>query len=604
MIITLIVVGSIKLVVETYVDTKTDAVLAGIFDYVDMLLTVAFTLESVMKILRNGFFVSPTSYLSDSWSVLDFIIVVTSLIDLAVQSVDLPILKVLRLLRTLRPLRFISQNPNMKILVNGLLESLVAILNVLIVICMVWVMFAILGTNLFGKKMGYCEVEDDPNFNIYGVSQQNCTERYNGTWTNYQANFDDIGQGMVALFAVSTLEGWPDNMARALDANDPELGPEYNNNIMGGIYFVVFVLVSSIILMNLVVGVIAVQFKEEQRKEIQSKFYMVTEDQMRWLQVQELILSASPSFDIMIRPKGKVRIFFFKLIQSKAFELSIMGCIIGNIIVMAMNFDGMSDSYAEVIDGINLAFTVVFIVEMLLKLIALDFQYFTSSWNNFDFSIVMLSIVDIVLSNIGSSISFLKVGPQFARVLRVLRVSRLFKLMRAKQLQGINKIFKTLIFSLPSLLNVLVLMLLIYFIFAVLAVFLFKDYPVADKDNFQNAYFNFNTFHNAFLTLFVLSTGENWPSFMYQYGKSGLDKLVAQSFFLIFIFLTSIVMINVFQLVVMQQFDEFYFNSDNAVNSFDEMAENFRTTWNLFTIKTRGTRIKESRITEFFYFLE
>jgi uncharacterized membrane protein len=152
--------------------------------------------------------------------------------------------------------------------------------------------------------------------------------------------------------------------------------------------------------------------------------------------------------------------------------------------------------------------------------------------------------------------------------------------------------------------NVLVLLMLIYFIFAVLAVFIFKNYPVDDPENYQNEYYNFNTFHNAFLTLFVLSTGENWPGFMYQYGKSGLDKLVSQAFFIFFIFLTTIVMINVFQLVVMQQFDEFYFNSDNAVNSFDEMAENFRTTWNLFTIKTQGMKIKESRMTEFFYFLE
>lgn len=574
------------------------------FEYIDVGLTAAFTLECIMKILRNGFFVSPTSYLSESWSVLDFIIVTTSLIDLAVQSVNLPILKVLRLLRTLRPLRFISQNPNMKILVNGLLESLVAIMNVLIVICMVWVMFSILGTNLMRDNMGYCKVPDDPKFNIYGVGRTNCTKTYNGTWTNYQANFDDIGQGMVTLFAVSTLEGWPDNLGRALDSNDPEEGPIYNGNIIGGIYFIVFVLVSSIILMNLVVGVIAVQFKEEQRKEIQSKFYMVTEDQMRWLQVQELIQNAKPNFDVMIRPKGKVRIFIFKLIQSKPFELTIMACIISNIISMAMNYDGMSDSYSDMVDGINLAFTAVFIVELLLKLAALDFQYFTSSWNNFDFCIVMLSIVDLILSNIGNSISFLKVGPQFARVLRVLRVSRLFKLMKAKQLQGINKIFKTLIFSLPSLMNVLVLLMLIYFIFAVLAVFIFKNYPVDDPENYQNEYYNFNTFHNAFLTLFVLSTGENWPGFMYQYGKSGLDKLVSQAFFIFFIFLTTIVMINVFQLVVMQQFDEFYFNSDNAVNSFDEMAENFRTTWNLFTIKTQGMKIKESRMTEFFYFLE
>ena len=54
----------------------------------------------------------------------------------------------------------------------------------------------------------------------------------------------------------------------------------------------------------------------------------------------------------------------------------------------------------------------------------------------------------------------------------------------------------------------------------------------------------------------------------------------------------------------MQQFDEYYFNIDNPINSFDEMSETFRATWNLFTIKTRGSRIKQSRISEFFYYLE
>lgn len=283
----------------------------------------------------------------------------------------------------------------MKILVNALLESLVAILNVLIVISMVWVMFSILGTNLMRSKMAYCQVNDDPLFDYYNVSQDACTTTYNGTWTNVQSTFDDIAQGMVTLFIMSTMEGWPSNLGWAMDANDATEGPIYNNSVINGIYCLVFILVSSIILMNLVIGVIQVQFLEEQKKEIRSKYYMVTPDQMRWLQVQNLVKSATPNFDVMLRPKGKVRIFVFKLIQSKTFEIAIMCCIIGNIFSMAMNYDGMSDSYAEVVDGINLAFTSIFILEMILKLIALDFQYFTSSWNNFDFCIVWLSKLDI-----------------------------------------------------------------------------------------------------------------------------------------------------------------------------------------------------------------
>ena len=88
-----------------------------------------------------------------------------------------------------------------------------------------------------------------------------------------------------------------------------------------------------------------------------------------------------------------------------------MACIVLNIVVMAMVYDSMSDSFRGYISDINSAFTAIFFLEMVCKLIALDFQYFTNSWNNFDFSIVLLSIIDIAMDNAGNSIGFLKMGP-------------------------------------------------------------------------------------------------------------------------------------------------------------------------------------------------
>lgn len=152
--------------------------------------------------------------------------------------------------------------------------------------------------------------------------------------------------------------------------------------------------------------------------------------------------------------------------------------------------------------------------------------------------------------------------------------------------------------------NVLILLFLIYFIFAVLAVFLFDGVKINDPE-FQNELFSFENFHLALMTLFRCSTGEDWPTFMYLYGKGNtLDMLKSRGFFLVFIFLSSTVMLNVFQLVVMQQFEEYYFNEDNAINSFDDISETFRKTWNLFTVKSRGTKIRAARLVEFFNYLE
>lgn len=283
----------------------------------------------------------------------------------------------------------------MKIVVNALLESLIAILNVLIVICMVWVMFAILGNNIMTGKMGYCKVDGDPKFNHYGVGMKACSESFKGTWTIHDANFDDIGQGMVTLYVLSTLEGWPTILGNALDANDPEQGPIYNNSLTNGFFLVFFILVGSLFLMNMVVGVIFVQFSEEQRKEKHARYKMLNDDQIRWIMIQDMLERAKPSFDVMIRPKGKVKIFVFRVIQSKVFEGVIMICIVLNVVVMAMVYQGMSDEYASALNYANLFFTITFLLEFMLKIYALDFQYFKVTWNIFDFCIVFLSSLDL-----------------------------------------------------------------------------------------------------------------------------------------------------------------------------------------------------------------
>ena len=604
-ILLLIMASSTKLVVETYIDFATVSSTAdSVSTNIDTFFTFMFLAEAVLKIIRNGFFVATTSYLRDSWSILDFVIVISSLIDFSVSGSNLSILRSLRLLRTLRPLRFISQNRNMKIVVNALLESLIALMNVFIVILMVWIMFAILGSNLMQGKMGKCVIASDPNFEYYGVNQDDCINLYGGTWKRAFWNFDDISESLVTLYVLSNGEGWPNVLSDALDANDSTEGPLFMNSTTNGLFIIVFILVGTIFLMNLFVGVIFVQFTEEQVKEKKSRFKSVTDDQMRWMMVQDLISKAKPNFDVMLRPKGKERIFFFKLIHSKVFEIVIMISIILNIVSMGMVYETMSTEYSTVMENINTGFTVIFALEMILKLIALDFQYFKSNWNNFDFAIVVLSLLDLVLETAGSSISWLKTGPQYARLLRVLRVTRLFKLMKAKQLDGINKIIKTLIFSFPSLLNVLVLLFLVYFIFSVLAVFLFKSEVVTDT-YYYNELWNFNNFHLALMTLFRCSTGEDWPGFMYLYtSDSSTSILQARAFFIIYIFLSTTVMLKVFQLVVMQQFDEFYFNPDNPINSFDDASQTFHSTWNLFTTKQRGTKIKATRIVDFFTILE
>lgn len=81
-------------------------------------------------------------------------------------------------------------------------------------------MFAILGINLEKNKLHYCDMGDDETYYHYGKSE--CTE-YGGIWNNYKTNFDNIFNGMLTLFILSTMEGWPDLMYLFIDAD--ESGP-------------------------------------------------------------------------------------------------------------------------------------------------------------------------------------------------------------------------------------------------------------------------------------------------------------------------------------------------------------------------------------------
>lgn len=121
-----------------------------------MLFTLVFTIEAVIKVVALGLVMDRYSYLRETWNALDLFIVVASCIDLIFTDVNLPGIKILRLLRTLRPLRFISRNSGLKTIVTCLLQSIGHIINVVIVLLIIWLMFAILGVSLFSGKFFYC----------------------------------------------------------------------------------------------------------------------------------------------------------------------------------------------------------------------------------------------------------------------------------------------------------------------------------------------------------------------------------------------------------------------------------------------------------------
>jgi len=82
-----------------------------------------------------------------------------------------------------------------------------------------------------------------------------------GTWDNHNLNFDNIFSGIITLFVLSTMEGWPDYLFNFVDANEiaddgENLGPVKNGSREFMLYFIVFILVGTLFLINLFIGVV------------------------------------------------------------------------------------------------------------------------------------------------------------------------------------------------------------------------------------------------------------------------------------------------------------------------------------------------------------
>ena len=141
---------------------------------------------------------------------------------------------------------------------------------------------------------------------------------------------------------------------------------------------------------------------------------------------------------------------------------------------MALNYEGSSPGYNLFLTIVNYIFTGIFILECIIKLLGYGFRpYFHSSWNKFDFFVVIASLVDLAVANVeGFDASFLK-SFQIIRVLRVLRITRALRLI--KSLKGLEQLIQTLSWSLSALANVLLLMLIFFCIFAILGCYFYDS---------------------------------------------------------------------------------------------------------------------------------
>jgi hypothetical protein len=113
-----------------------------------------------------------------------------------------------------------------------------------------------------------------------------------------------------------------------------------------------------------------------------------------------------------------------QVVASDTFETIIMVLVMLNIACLAVYHVGMSEALTVLLFWISMTFTVIFTIEVIVKLIGLGIkQYFRDPWCMFDFFVTLLSLVQIPLD-----VAAKQSVPAF-NLLRVFRVARVFRLV-------------------------------------------------------------------------------------------------------------------------------------------------------------------------------
>ncbi|XP_056264631.1 voltage-dependent T-type calcium channel subunit alpha-1I-like [Pseudoliparis swirei] len=217
----------------------------------------------------------------------------------------------------------------------------------------------------------------------------------------------------------------------------------------------------------------------------------------------------------------------------------------------------------------NYFFTSTFVIEASLKLVAFGFRrFFKDRWNQLDLAIVLLSVMGITLEEIEINAS-LPINPTIIRIMRVLRIARVLKLL--KMATGMRALLDTVVQALPQVGNLGLLFMLLFFIYAALGVELFGELVcTADSPcEGMSRHATFENFGMAFLTLFQVSTGDNWNGIMKDTlrdcprGHPASDpgchaglQLVSPLYFVSFVLTAQFVLINVVVAVLMKHLDD------------------------------------------------
>ncbi|KAG5449456.1 Voltage-dependent calcium channel type A subunit alpha-1 [Clonorchis sinensis] len=610
----MIVIASSSVALAAEDPVSENSVRNCLLEYFDHAFTCVFAIEMLLKLIDLGVFLHPNSYCRDSWNLIDAAVVIGALVSfirsyayggkgshgtgrsesyfLLSFRKNLSTIKALRVLRVLRPLKTIRRVPKLKAVFDCVVSSLKNVVIILIVYLLFMFIFSVVAVQLFQGKFFYCN-------DLSKLTKEECQGYYFSyesgpvpvvrprEWALRDFNYDNVINAMLTLYTVTTGEGWPGILKNSMDATEVNYGPIDDYRQQMAIFYIIFFIVFPFFFVNIFVALIIITFQEQGENELVD--HELDKNQK---QCMEFAINAKPLCRYMPSNPNSAKYRIWRLVVSSPFEYYIMMMIALNTLILMMKYyrpdhteigattpdleTQKYQNYCSTLVYLNTAFTAMFTMECLLKLIAFGPKsYFRDRWNTFDFITVVGSITDVLVSELQDS-SFLSLG-----FLRLFRAARLIKLIR--QGYTIRILLWTFIQSFKALPYVCLLLLMLFFIYAVVGMQVFGQIAINDAEGQITSYNNFHSFVCAVLLLFRCATGESWQEVMLgctdgqecvNKSQSGCGSAISYAYFVSFNFLCSFLMLNLFVAVIMDNFD--YLTRDSSILGSHHLDEFIR----------------------------
>ncbi|KAH8346359.1 hypothetical protein KR084_007257, partial [Drosophila pseudotakahashii] len=567
-------------------------------DVGNKVFTSIFTFECIVKLmaLSKDFFLC-------GWNIFDLLIVTASLLDIIFELVDG--LSVLRGLRLLRVLKLAQSWTTMKVLLSIIISTIGALGNLTLILVIVIYIFAVIGMQLFSKDYTPEKFDPDPVPKLYYFLLPL------SRW-----NFNDFFHSFMMIFRILCGE-WIEPLWDCMRAEE-----EQGASTCFAIFLPTLVM-GNFMVLNLFLALLLNSFNSE---ELKSKKEAMGEEsklarsieRVRDLirkkrqerkdrkerkfaeKFQQIYAGILYNFFILTRIPfsfyfrcpwfmscmdtqsakhwTRVRTAVLTVVDTPAFEWFVLVLIFASSITLCfedINLD-KNKTLKRVLYWINFSFCLIFVVEMILKWLALGFsKYFTSFWTILDFIIVFVSVFSLLIEE-----------NENLKVLRSLRTLRALRPLRAiSRWQGMRIVVNALMYAIPSIFNVLLVCLVFWLIFSIMGVQFFGGkffkcvnemgelLPITEvndkwdciEQNYTwiNSKITFDHVGMGYLALLQVATFEGWMEVMADaVDARGVDlqpqreaNLYAYIYFVIFIVCGSFFTLNLFIGVIIDNFN-------------------------------------------------